>query len=145
MASSAHSGRSASSAPTWFASRSPVVPGRAIDLPGNRSRVGSGRGWPIRKNEERFVTIRIGINGFGRMGRLALRAAWGWPGIEFVHINEVKGGAEAAAHLLNFDSIHGRWRHEAQPADGAVVIDGKRIGFTEHARPGDVPWKDAGV
>ena len=40
------------------------------------------------------MSIRIGINGFGRMGRLALRAAWGWPGIEFVHINEVKGGAE---------------------------------------------------
>ena len=43
------------------------------------------------------MTARIGINGFGRMGRLALRAAWGWPDIEFVHINEAKGGAETAA------------------------------------------------
>ena len=52
---------------------------------------------------------RIGINGFGRMGRLALRAAWGWPDLEFVHVNEVKGDAETAAHLLTFDSVHGRW------------------------------------
>jgi glyceraldehyde 3-phosphate dehydrogenase len=57
----------------------------------------------------------------------------------------VKGGAEAAAHLLNFDSVHGRWRHEAQPAERAIVVDGAGIGFSEHARPGDVPWKDAGV
>ena len=47
------------------------------------------------------MSTRIGINGFGRMGRLALRAAWGWPDLEFVHINEIKGGAETAAHLLD--------------------------------------------
>jgi glyceraldehyde 3-phosphate dehydrogenase len=54
------------------------------------------------------VTIRVGINGFGRMGRLALRAAWGWSDLEFVHINETKGGPEAGAHLMMFDSIQGR-------------------------------------
>ena len=43
---------------------------------------------------------RIGINGFGRMGRLALRAAWDWPEVELVHVNEVKGGSAVAAHLL---------------------------------------------
>ncbi len=53
--------------------------------------------------------IRIGINGFGRMGRLALRAAWDWPEFEIVHINEVKEGIECAAHLLEFDSVHGGW------------------------------------
>ena len=47
------------------------------------------------------MKTRIGINGFGRMGRLALRAAWGWPDVEFVHVNEVKGGSETAAHLLD--------------------------------------------
>jgi glyceraldehyde 3-phosphate dehydrogenase len=46
------------------------------------------------------MTKKIAINGFGRMGRLALRAAWRWPELEFVHINEVAVGAEAAAHLL---------------------------------------------
>jgi glyceraldehyde 3-phosphate dehydrogenase len=91
------------------------------------------------------VSIRIGINGFGRMGRLALRAAWGWPDLEFVHINEVKGGPEAAAHLLVFDSVHGRWNHQVAHDEGAVVIDGKRLGFTSHPEPGDVPWLERGV
>ncbi|MFO7578420.1 MAG: ArsJ-associated glyceraldehyde-3-phosphate dehydrogenase [Pelovirga sp.] len=91
------------------------------------------------------MSIRIGINGFGRMGRLALRAAWDWPDIEFIHINEVKGGAACAAHLLEFDSIHGRWRRAIGFEDNALVIDGKRVGFSEHTRPGDVPWEDVGV
>lgn len=91
------------------------------------------------------MSIRIGINGFGRMGRLALRAAWDWPDIEFIHINEVKGGAACAAHLLEFDSIHGRWSRAIGFEDNALVIDGKRVGFSEHTRPGDVPWEDVGV
>ena len=82
------------------------------------------------------MTVRIGINGFGRMGRLALRAAWGWPGIEFVHINEVKGGSEAAAHLLTFDSVHGRFAHEATAHEDAIELDGKRIGFSSFNAPG---------
>lgn len=53
--------------------------------------------------------MRVGINGFGRMGRLLLRAAWDWPDLEFAHINEIKGGPQTAAHLLKFDSVHGRW------------------------------------
>jgi glyceraldehyde 3-phosphate dehydrogenase len=91
------------------------------------------------------MTIRIGINGFGRMGRLALRAAWTWPDFEFVHINETKGGPEAAAHLLTFDSVHGRWNHPVTSEDQAITIDGKRLTFSEKSAPGDVPWKDLGV
>ena len=91
------------------------------------------------------MTIRIGINGFGRMGRLALRAAWTWPDFEFVHINETKGGPEAAAHLLTFDSVHGRWNHPVTSEDKGITIDGKRVTFTEKSAPGDVPWKDLGV
>ena len=91
------------------------------------------------------MTIRIGINGFGRMGRLALRAAWGWPGIEFVHINEVKGGPEAAAHLLFFDSVHGRWSHQVEATERGISIGGKHVGFSEHGKPGDVPWTEHGV
>ena len=56
-----------------------------------------------------LMAERIGINGFGRMGRLALRAAWDWPEFEFVHVNELECDAETAAHLLTFDSVHGRW------------------------------------
>jgi len=67
------------------------------------------------------VSTRIGINGFGRMGRLALRAGWGRPNLQFVHINEIAGGPEAAAHLLTFDSVHGRWGRDH--ADRLVVDD----------------------
>ena len=55
------------------------------------------------------MTLRIGINGFGRIGRLALRAAFDSPGFEFVRINDPAGDAATLAHLLNFDSVHGRW------------------------------------
>lgn len=79
------------------------------------------------------------------MGRLALRAAWGWRDIEFVHINEIKGGAEAAAHLLVFDSVQGRWSHEAKAGDKSIVVDGKSIGFSAVATPAEVPWADARV
>ena len=91
------------------------------------------------------MTVRVGINGFGRIGRLALRAAWGWPELEFVHINELKGGAETAAHLLKFDSVHGRWRPEVEARDGRVWIDDKSLSFSEHATPGDVFWEEVGV
>ena len=91
------------------------------------------------------MSIRIGINGFGRMGRLAMRAAWEWPELEIVHINEIKGGAACAAHLLEYDTVHGRWRHgaEADEPDG-ILVGGKRVGFSEEPEPGDIPWRELG-
>ncbi|BAY59472.1 glyceraldehyde-3-phosphate dehydrogenase (plasmid) [Leptolyngbya boryana NIES-2135] len=91
------------------------------------------------------MTVRVGINGFGRIGRLDFRAAWGWSEFEFVHINEVKGGAETAAHLLKFDSVHGRWTPEVEAGSDRILIDGKPVTFSEYAKPGDVPWEDYGV
>ncbi|MDP2699507.1 ArsJ-associated glyceraldehyde-3-phosphate dehydrogenase [Thalassospira sp.] len=89
--------------------------------------------------------IRIGINGFGRMGRLALRAGWGHPDIEFVHINEIAGGPETAAHLLEFDSVHGRWNHRAECVKGQVVVDQDHaIGFSANTTPGATDWMAAG-
>jgi glyceraldehyde 3-phosphate dehydrogenase len=87
----------------------------------------------------------VGINGFGRMGRLALRAANDWPDIDIAHINELKGGAATAAHLLEFDSVHGRWHRDIGATGDAVLVDGRAIGFTDHAEPGDIPWGDLGV
>lgn len=91
--------------------------------------------------------MKIGINGFGRIGRLALRAGWAFPELAFVHINEVKGGAECAAHLLKFDSVHGRWGHEvAADGDDQIRIDDQSlISFSEHSSPGEVPWEEYGV
>ncbi len=91
------------------------------------------------------MSIRIGINGFGRMGRLALRTAWDWPELDIVHINEVKGGLKAAAHLLEFDSLHGRWSRGIQVAGDALAIDGTPLGFSEKQAPGDVGWAERGV
>ena len=100
--------------------------------------------------------MRVGINGMGRMGRLALRAAFGAIAraegdpraanrLDVAHVNEIKGGAAAAAHLLEFDSIHGRWRTSFD-ADGeqAISIGGKRIGFSAAPSPSEVPWGELG-
>ncbi len=88
---------------------------------------------------------RVGINGFGRMGRLALRAAWERPQLEFVHVNEPHGDAATAAHLLAFDSVHGRWSTEAEARDGALLVDGTSLGYSSFADPGEIPWREAGV
>lgn len=88
------------------------------------------------------MSVRIGINGFGRMGRLACRAAWDWPEFEIVHINEVKGDAACAAHLLEYDTVHGRWHKEIETRGDTLHIDGRSVGFSNHSKPGEVPWKD---
>ncbi len=94
------------------------------------------------------MAVRLGINGFGRIGRLALRAAVDRPelGLAVVHLNELQGGAVTAAHLLAFDSVHGRWREDEIGAEAeALLVNGSRMTFTEEASPGTVRWTDAGV
>ncbi|MBA3864970.1 MAG: ArsJ-associated glyceraldehyde-3-phosphate dehydrogenase [Solirubrobacterales bacterium] len=88
---------------------------------------------------------RVAINGFGRMGRLAMRAAWGWPEFEFVHVNEVAGDARAAAHLLTFDSVHGRWSHPAEGGEETLSVDGSEIAYSDRATPSEVDWAGSGV
>lgn len=89
------------------------------------------------------MTIRIGINGFGRIGRLDLRA--GWQKLEFAHINEIKGGATASAHLLKYDSVHGKWPHNVNAAGDRIFIDDQTLTFSAFANPSDVPWDEYGV
>ena len=91
------------------------------------------------------MAVRVGINGFGRIGRLVLRAAWGFPELEFVHINEIKGGAEAAAHLLTFDSVHGRWQNDVRLEGDRIQIDQQSLSFSEYAKPELVNWQNLGV
>jgi glyceraldehyde 3-phosphate dehydrogenase len=86
------------------------------------------------------MPARIAINGFGRMGRLALRAGWGRGDLQFVHVNEVTGGPETAAHLLTFDSVHGRWDRRVEAGCDEIVIDGMSIGFSKATAPADIPW-----
>ncbi|HQV40515.1 MAG TPA: ArsJ-associated glyceraldehyde-3-phosphate dehydrogenase [Moraxellaceae bacterium] len=86
------------------------------------------------------MTIKVGINGFGRIGRLALRAAWDWPELEFIQINDPAADAVTHAHLLNFDSVHGRWSHEAVGTDDAIVVDGKSIRVTANRAIAETDW-----
>lgn len=91
------------------------------------------------------MSVRVGINGFGRMGRLALRAAWDWPELAFAHINELNGDAETAAHLLMFDSIHGRWSEDVSGDEHVLTVNGTPIGYSAAGEPGEVPWGELGV
>ena len=86
---------------------------------------------------------RIGINGFGRMGRLAFRAAWDCTDIAVVHINEIKGGPATAAHLLEFDSVHGRWSKSIKAEANGLTVEGRSIAFTAESKPNEVAWRPA--
>jgi glyceraldehyde 3-phosphate dehydrogenase len=88
------------------------------------------------------MATRIGINGFGRMGRLALRAGWGRPDLQFVHVNEIAGGADAAAHLLTFDSVHGRWPTPVASDEDGLIVDGKAIAYSRSPTVAGAPWAD---
>ncbi|MFN7288101.1 MAG: glyceraldehyde 3-phosphate dehydrogenase NAD-binding domain-containing protein, partial [Burkholderiales bacterium] len=101
--------------------------------------------------------MRIGINGMGRIGRLALRAALGAAErpsddprgnnrLEVVHLNELQGGVAATAHLIEFDSVQGRWR-ERIGVDGteSLTIGRHQLSFSGHDKPGAIPWGDLGV
>ena len=89
--------------------------------------------------------MRIGINGFGRIGRLVLRALWGRPGIEIVHVNDCAGDAVAAAHLLQFDSVHGRWQHEVRPDSMGFLVEDKPVRYSSESDPTNASWSDSGV
>jgi len=82
----------------------------------------------------------VGINGFGRIGRLALRASFNWPEFEFVQINDPAGDAATFAHLLNFDSVHGRWNHQAEAQGNSVIIQGHSIAVTHNKAINDTDW-----
>ncbi len=107
--------------------------------------------------------MRVGINGMGRIGRLALRAAMGAAHreaddpragnrLEVVHLNELKGGAAATAHLLEFDSVQGKWRasigvdgtSDGKPGEAIRIAD-RRLTFSSHASAAEIPWGDYGV
>ncbi|USG60751.1 ArsJ-associated glyceraldehyde-3-phosphate dehydrogenase [Sneathiella marina] len=98
------------------------------------------------------MTIRVGLNGFGRMGRLFLRAALqeslsatAGRSFEVVHINEVKGGPETAAHLLEFDSVHGRFPIPVLIGPDFIQVDDRKISFSQWENPLDVPWTQKNV
>lgn len=91
------------------------------------------------------MTIRVGINGFGRMGRLTMRSAFDWDDVEIVQINDPAGDAATLAHLLTFDSVHGIWKHEASAEGETMLVDGKRIVCTQNKSIADTDWSACDV
>jgi glyceraldehyde 3-phosphate dehydrogenase len=89
------------------------------------------------------MSIRVGINGFGRIGRLVFRAARGRD-LEIVGINDLTD-AKTLAHLLKYDSVHGRYPGEVQAEDGAIRVEGRRIPISVERDPGNLPWKALGA
>ncbi|PIE41230.1 MAG: type I glyceraldehyde-3-phosphate dehydrogenase [Gammaproteobacteria bacterium] len=88
------------------------------------------------------MSIKAGINGFGRMGRLTMRALFNTKGIDIVHINEPAGDAATLAHLLNFDSVHGRWQQEATADGSHIMINGHTISTSRNTSLADTHWGD---
>jgi len=89
--------------------------------------------------------MKIGINGFGQIGRLVLRILWQRKDIEITHINETGEDSLAASHLLEFDSVHGRWNKNIISNKDEIIIEGKKISFTSKKDYLDVPWDKSSV
>ena len=90
------------------------------------------------------MTTRIGINGFGRIGRLVFRATLETPNIEVVAVNDLFS-AKVLAHLLKYDSVHGRLSQSVEARENAIVVDGKQVEVTAIKDPETLPWKAKGV
>jgi glyceraldehyde 3-phosphate dehydrogenase len=91
------------------------------------------------------MKVKVGVNGFGRMGRLTMRAAWEMEGVQFVQVNDPAGDANTLAHLLNYDSVHGKWAHVAESEGDNLVVSGQRIACTANERIEDTDWSGCDV
>ena len=91
------------------------------------------------------MAIRIGINGFGRMGRLGLRAGWGREGIAFTQVNEIATDAVGSAHLLKFDSVHGTWPVECGAQGEAMLVGEQRIAYSRNQTIGETDWSGCDI
>jgi glyceraldehyde 3-phosphate dehydrogenase len=91
------------------------------------------------------MTIKIGINGFGRMGRLTMRAIFNQDDIDITHINDPAGDAATLAHLMNFDSVHGRWEHEATAKEDTMLIGQHKITLSHNKTIQETDWSACDV
>jgi glyceraldehyde 3-phosphate dehydrogenase len=92
-----------------------------------------------------MTTARVGINGFGRMGRLGLRAGWNFDELDIVQINETACDVAGSAHLLEFDSVHGRFDQACKVEGNDLLIDCKRLAYTSNTAIGDTDWSDCDI
>ena len=90
------------------------------------------------------MTVKIGINGFGRIGRLVFRAAWHHPGVEVVAINDLADGA-TIAHLLKYDSVHGRFEADINAVNDRLQVNGNSVAIRSIKAPDKIDWRKLGV
>jgi glyceraldehyde 3-phosphate dehydrogenase len=90
------------------------------------------------------MAVKVGINGFGRIGRLFFRAAYKDPALAIVAVNDITD-AKTLAHLLKYDSVHGRFGEEVEARDDALVVAGKPVKVFAAKDPAELPWKQLGV
>ncbi len=90
------------------------------------------------------MAVRVGINGFGRIGRNVYRACLDEAGLEFVAVNDITDAA-TLAHLLKYDSVHGRLKAEVKHDKGSLTVNGKQVKVLAERDPGALPWKSLGV
>lgn len=90
------------------------------------------------------MKLRIGINGFGRIGRLVARIALTRPDLELVAVNDL-GDLKASAHLFKFDTLHGEFRGNVTTTDNAMVVNGQQIQYLSVKDPAQLPWNNLGV
>ena len=90
------------------------------------------------------MSIKLGINGFGRIGRFVFRAALNHPEVEVAAVNDLTDVA-TMAHLLKYDSVHGQIENDIVAKDGALEVDGRAVRFTSLRDPADLDWQGAGV
>ena len=91
------------------------------------------------------MAFRVGINGFGRIGRLAMRVAWELDDVHIVQVNDPAGDATTLAHLLNYDSIHGRWTHDATSDSGNIVVGDQSVRCTANKQIAATDWSGCDV
>jgi len=90
------------------------------------------------------MTVRVGINGFGRIGRMVLRAAYKRNDIEFLALNDLTD-SNTLAHLLKYDSVHGILDADVRVEDNNIVVNGNKIRVISEKDPGKLPWNDLGI
>ena len=88
--------------------------------------------------------VKIGINGFGRIGRLVFRAVHERDDVEVLAVNDITN-AECLAHLLKYDSVHGKFKGQVEAKADSIVVDGKEVRVLAERDPSKLPWKDMGV
>ncbi len=91
------------------------------------------------------MSVRVGINGFGRMGRLGVRAGSGMQELSIVQVNEVTTDASGSAHLLKFDSVHGTWAVDCEADGEMMIVGGQRVVYSRNLTIGETDWSDCDI